>query len=273
METYYERFINDIIEFEKTKGKYEADIKKYEQLINILNKDDIHEVIDEALKDNILSIIRIFNHSRAKTETILQTEIENLNFDIIINYIKNKIEHIYHYNINSIKITKEYLFQIKELGLLKYYYDLIDVESKLDKTVIPVVCTPFDLFKSLIDAYKNTDYLDQIKKLMDEYGELFYNRLLKGEVVIVKNLSTEILGTNIFFRTKNNFKIIKDSIRLTDSTDIKSVDINNHSIGIENITDINDYIVEGNNMIKLNINNLPNKIPRSIVYLAKRIES
>lgn len=126
---------------------------------------------------------------------------------------------------------------------------------------------PRTIFKCLTNGYKNTDYISELKNIMNEE---FYTKLLNGKIHFIEHYSGEPFGLNLTFAGSDVYEIIPESVRINNLEDVIQMNVNGHYLSSkEDMKNIGKYIEKGHNEIYLGLKTTPNKIMRSIVYLAK----
>ena len=263
--TYEERFLEEYNNCDKEKELYEKRIKKYKQMIDTLKQEDIKNIIDEALKEQTSLVLSFLKIDKVKLEYNTKKLIEKISSETIYDKLNNNIYNIENYCISGTEKYKKLLLQIKDLGLMKNYFDSIDVESKIG--FFKCKSSPYTIFKCLTDGYKNTDYIQELKNIMNEE---FYTKYLNTEIVFIENYSREPFGLHFEFDTSDYYEIIPESMRINNLEDVIQININGQCLySDEEMKNIGKYIEKGHNDVYLGLKNTPNKINRSIVYLAK----
>ena len=263
--TYEERFLEEYINCDREKELYEKRIKKYKQMIDTLKQEDIKNIIDEALKEQTSLVLSYLKIDKVKLEYSTKKLIEKFSSETIYDKLNNNTYYIEHYYIPRIEEYKKLLLQIKNLGLMKNYFDSIDIESKIG--FFKCKLSPYKIFKILTDGYKNTDYISELKNIMNEE---FYTKCLNAEIVFIENYSREPFGLHFEFETPDYYEIIPESMRINNLEDVIQININGQCLySYEEMKNIGKYIIKGHNDVYLGLKNTPNKINRSIVCLAK----
>ena len=261
---YEERFLEEYIGCDERKEKCQEEVKKYNRMMDTLKQEEIKNVLDEALKIETSGFIVCLKGSDGKIDDYTKKLLEKLSSETIYNYLNRHIQNIENYIIRGIEDHKKLLLQIKELGLIKYYYDIIDVASKMKRKDVKIL--PNRIFESLINGYENTDYISELKNIMNEE---FYAKLLNAKTVFIEQYAIDPFGSSFSFNPSDIYEIIPESVRINNLEDVVEINVNGHCLNSkEDMKNIGKYIEKGHNNIHLSLNNTPNKIQRSIVYLA-----
>lgn len=263
--TYEERFLEEYTGCDKEIEMLNEKIKKYKQIIDTLKQENIKNIIDETLKEKTSLILSFLKIDKVELKDGTKKMIKKLSSETIYDELNNKIYNIEHYCISGRENYKKLLLQIKDLGLIKNYYDTIDVESKIG--FFKCKASPYTIFKCLTNGYKNTDYLMKLKNIMNEE---FYTKCLNAKILFIEYYSMEPFGLTLNFDTTDWYEIIPESMRINNLEDVIQININGHYIySKEDMLNIGKYIEKGHNNIHLVLKSMSNKINRSIVYLAK----
>lgn len=263
--SYEERFIEEYTDCDEQIKKYNEKIEKYNQIMNTLKQEEIKNIIDKTLKTEASLIIGWLKIDKVEINDSTRKLIEKLSSEKIYSTINGYIETQKRYNIPGVEDHKKLLLQIKELGLMKNYYDFIDVAQNIEnedkRCVVPMY---FDLF---IKSYKKTDYLMKLKDIMNKE---FYIKLLNKKIVLYEVFSEDPFGAYISFNTTDLYQIIPESARINNLEGVIGININGHYLGSnEDMKNIGKYIVKGHNDVYLSMNIFPNMRNRSIVCLAE----
>ena len=262
---YEERFIEEYTSCDKEIEMLKEKIKKYKQMMDTLKQEDIKNVLDDTLKSEASVIITCLKNDEGKIDDLTKKLIKQLSSETIYNELNRKIYDIENYNISGREKYKMTLLQIKHLGLIKKYFDSIDIESKIG--FFKCKSSSYTIFKSLINAYKDTDYISELKDIMNEE---FYTKCLNAKIIFIEQYSMEPFGLSLTFDNSDWYEIIPESMRINNLEDVKQLNINGHWLySNEDMKNIGEYIKKGHNKINLALKTMPNKINRSIVYLAK----
>jgi hypothetical protein len=262
--SYEERFLEDYIDCDKEKEIYEEKAKKYSQIMDTLKQEEIKNVLDEALKSEASVFITCLKSGDNKTDDYTRKLLNKLSSETIYNHLNRHIQNIKDYAIRGCENHKKLLLQIKNSGLVKNYYDLIDVALKMK--VKDVKVRPNTIFKCLVYDYKNTDYISELKSIMNEE---FYVKLLNAKTVIIEQGAMDPFGLSFSFNPSDMYEISPESVRINDLEDVIEINVNGHYLASkEDMKNIGKYIEKGHNNIHLSLKTMPNKIQRSIVYLA-----
>jgi uncharacterized protein YebE (UPF0316 family) len=263
--TYEERFLEEYTGCDREKELYEKRIKKYKQMIDTLKQEDIKNIIDEALKEQTSLVLSFLKIDKVELEYNTKNLIKKFSSETIYDKLNRKIYNIENYVIHGLEEHKKLLLQIKDLGLVKNYYDVVDIASNMK--IEDVKTLPRTIFKCLINGYKNTDYLMKLKDIMNEE---FYTKCLNGKILCIEYYSREPFGLTFTFAGSDFYEIIPESVRINNLEGVIGININGHYLGSkEDMKNIGKHIEKGMNEIYLDLKNTPNKINRSIVYLAK----
>jgi hypothetical protein len=263
--SYEERFLEEYTDCDKDIEMLEEKIKKYNQILNTLSQENIKKVLDDALKDEASSMIIILKDDEGKMDELAKKLIKNLSSELIYRHLNRNIYNIKNYIIHGIEEHKKLLLQIKDLGLVKNYYDTIDVASKMKDRDVKIL--PGTIFKCLTNGYKNTDYIQELKNIMNEE---FYTKALNGKILFIEHFTREPFGLNLTFEDSSIYEIIPESMRINNLEDVIQINVNGYYLSSkEEMKNIGKYIEKGHNEIYLGLKSTPNKIQRSIVYLAK----
>lgn len=263
--TCEERFIEEYTDCDKEIEMLEEKIEKYNQMMDTLKQEDIKNIIDKALKDETTVLLSYLKYDGVELDKHTKKIIENISSETIYNNLNRKIYDIEHYNISGREKYKKLLLQIKDLGLIKNYFNSIDVESKIG--FFKCKSSSYTIFKCLTDGYKNTDYISELKNIMNEE---FYVKCLNAEIVFIEQFTREPFGLNLTFDTSDYYEIIPESVRINNLEGVIQININGQCLySDEEMKNIGKYIIKGHNEIYLGLKSTPNKIQRSIVYLAK----
>jgi hypothetical protein len=263
--TCEERFLEEYTGCDKEIEMLNEKIKKYNQIMDTLSQEDIKKVLDDSLKDEASLIIGYLKIDKVEINDFTRKLIENLSSEKIYRHLNRKIYNIENYVIHGLKEHKKLLLQIKDLGLVKNYYDVVDIASNMK--IEDVKTLPRTIFKCLINGYKNTDYLMKLKDIMNKE---FYTKCLNGKLLYIEHYSREPFGLTFTFAGSDLYEIIPESVRINNLEGVIGININGHYLGSkEDMKNIGKHIEKGMNEIYLDLKNTPNKINRSIVYLAK----
>lgn len=259
--TYEERFIEEYTDCDEQIEKCNEKIEKYKQMMNTLKQEEIKNIIDKTLKSEASLIIGYLKIDKVEINDSTRKVIEKLSSENIYSTINGHIETQKRYNIPGFESHKKLLLQIKDLGLIENYYDFIDVAFEDKRCVVP------ELFDCLMKSYKNTDYISELKNIMNEE---FYTKLLNKEIVLFEVFSKDPFGAYISFDTTDLYEIIPESVRINNLEGVKGININGQCLySDEEMKNIGKYIKKGRNDVYLNMNIMPNTMNRSIVCLAK----
>lgn len=263
--TYEERFIEEYTDCDKEIEMIEEKIKKYNQIMDTLTQEDIKKVLDDSLKDEASGFIIVLKDDEGKMDEFTKKLLKQLSSESIYRHLNRKIYNLKTYLIYGLQEHKKLLLQIKELGLIKNYYDTIDIASKMKCNDVKIL--PSKIFELLINNYKNTDYISELKNIMNEE---FYTKLLNGKIHIIEYYSREPFGLSLSFATSDMYEIIPESMRINNLEGVGGININGQCLySDEEMKNIGKYIKKGRNDVYLNMKIMPNKINRSIVYLVK----
>lgn len=260
--SYEERFIEEYIGCDKEIETYKKRIENYNQIMNTLKQEEIKNFIDEFLKTESKVLLSYLKIDGVEIDRHTKNLIEKLSTERIYDSLNNKI-HDKNYSIYSTEKHKKLLLQIKESRLLKNYYDLEDVESKIG--FFNCKNCSYRIFRGLIHGYEKTDYLAKLKDIMNEE---FYTKCLMNDIIFIEQFTRDPLGVSFGFDTNDLYEIIPESVRINNLEGITGINVNGHYLSSEEMKNIGKYIEKGHNEIYLQLKDMPNKINRSIVYLA-----
>ena len=276
VDKYTEKLMNNYIECDEFIDKCHKKIKEYKNKIDKLN--EIKDIIDEALKYSTSSILMCYKTMKIDLDDIKQ--IKNISTDTIINYINNSIHNIEHYDIEGAIKHKKLLLDIKRLGLTKYYYDMYEIYNNTEFS--NAINTPDKIFEIIIKSYQDTDYINELKDIMEKSGNEFYKDCITCKKLLIQMMSKEYLGTHIEFKYDSTiYKIIKESVKINNLKDVVYININNKYVSLVNADKLGDYVIEGNNEIDIIVKGKEqssldpqgdnkNEIVRSIVFMADK---
>lgn len=267
IDEYTEKLMNEYIECDKFIDKCHEKIKEYKNKIDKIN--ELKDIIDEALKNDTSSILMCCKAMKIDLDNCVERQIKNISTDTIINYINNSIHNIEHYDIEGAIKHKKLLLDIKRLGLTKYYYDMYEIYNHTEFS--NAINTPDKIFELIISLYQDTDYINELKDIMEKSGDKFYKDCITCKKLLIQMMSNEYLGTHIEFKYDSTiYKIIKESVRINNLKDVIHIKVNNKYIDLDNADKLGDYVIEGNNKIDIIVKGNKNEIVRSIVFMADK---
>jgi hypothetical protein len=267
VDKYTEKLMNNYIECDEFIDKCHEKIKEYKNKIDKLN--ELKDIIDEALKNDTSSILMCCKAMKIILDHHVEKQIKNISTDTIINYINNSIHNIEHYDIEGAIKHKKLLLDIKRLGLTKYYYDMYEIYNNTKFS--NAINTPDKIFEIIINSYQDTDYINELKEIMEITGDEFYKDCITCKKLLIQMMSNVYLGTHIEFKYDSTlYKIIKESVRINNLKDVVHININNKYVSLDDADKLGDYIIEGNNEIDIIIKGNKNEIVRSVIYMADR---
>ena len=179
----------------------------------------------------------------------------------------------------QLNVGDEIFLDIKRLGLTKYYYNMYDIYKNTEFSI--AINTPDKIFELIINSYQNTNYINELKDIMEKSGDEFYKDCITCKKLLIQMMPCEYHGTHIKFKyDSTKYKIIKESVRINNLKDVVYININNKYVSLDNANKLGDYVIEGNNEICVVVkgdkeqNSLDqkdkNEIVRSIVFMANR---
>lgn len=261
--SYEERFLEEYTSCDKQIERLKEKVKKYNQIMDTLKQEEIKNILDDALKGEVGILMAYLKNDKCDMHDHTEKLIKQLSSETIFMYLNRKIYAIENYNIHGLENHKKLLLQIKDLGLVKNYYDVNDVASKMERKDVTVL--PESIFECLINNYKNTDYISELKSIMNE--EL-YIKLLNGKISFIEQFTRDPFGFSFTFDVYQECEIIPSSVRLNNLEDVTQINVNGHCLfSKEDMKNIGKYIEKRHNNILLSLKTYPNKIQRSIVYL------
>lgn len=267
VDKYTEKLMNEYIECDKFIDKCHEKIKEYKIKIDKLN--ELKDIIDEALKNDTSSILMCCKAMKIELDHHVEKQIKNISTDTILNYINNSIHNIEHYDIEGAIKHKKILLDIKRLGLAKHYYDMYEIYNHTEFS--NAINTPDKIFEIIIKSYQDTDYINELKEIMEKSGDEFYKDCITCKKLLIQMMSNEYLGTHIEFKYDSTiYKIIKESVRINNLKDVVYININNKYVNLDNADKLGNYVIEGNNEIDIIVKGNKNEIVRSIVFMADK---
>lgn len=267
IDKYNEKLMNKYVECDEFIDKCHEKIKEYKNKIDKLN--ELKDIIDEALKYKASSICMYCEAIKNDSDNTVKRQIKNISADTIINYINNSIHNIEHYDIEGANKHKKLLLDIKRLGLTKYYYDMYNVYNNTEFSI--AINTPDKIFELIISSYQDTDYINELKDIMEKSSDKFYKDCITCKKLLIQMMSIEYLGTHIEFKYDSSvYKIIKESVRINNLKDVVYININNKYVSLDNADKLGDYVIEGNNEIDIIVKGNKNEIVRSIIFMAEK---